>query len=74
MVVESKRAMKRKKVAAKATARREQSADFARALVARGEAAPAAPDGSLPPGATHEVVGKQADGTPVVQRKRFSAF
>lgn len=73
-MVESKRAMKRKKVAAKATARRDQSADFVQGLVARGEAAPAAPDGSLPTGATHEVVGKKADGTPVVQRKRFATF
>jgi len=73
-MIESKRAMKRKRVAAKATARREQSADFVQDLVARGEAVPSAPDGSLPPGATHEVVGKQADGTPVVRRKRFSTF
>ena len=73
-MVESKRAMKRKKVAAKATARRDQSADFVQGLVARGEAVPPVPDGSLPPGTTHEVVGKQADGTPVVRRKRFSAF
>lgn len=73
-MVESNRAMKRKKVAGKATAPREQSPDFAQDLVARGEAAPPAPDGSLPPGATHEVVGKKADGTPVVRRKRYSAF
>ena len=73
-MVESKRAMKRKKAAAKPTAPSEQSADFEQGLVARGEAAPPAPDGSLPAGATHEVVGKRPDGTPVVRRKRFSAF
>jgi len=73
-MVEGKRAMKRRKVAAKATAQPEQSADFVQDLVTRGDAVPPAPDGSLPPGATHEVVGKRPDGTPVVRRKRFSAF
>ena len=73
-MVESKRAMKRKKATAKTTVRRDQSADFVQDLVARGDAVPPAADGSLPSGATHEVVGKQADGTPVVRRKRFSAF
>jgi hypothetical protein len=73
-MVESKQPMKRKKGAAKPTARSEQSADFVQDLAARGEAASPAPDGSLPPGATHEVVGKRPDGTPVVRRKRFSTF
>jgi hypothetical protein len=73
-MVESNRSTKRKKAAAKATAQGEQSLDSVQDLVARGEAVPPAPDGSLPPGATHEVVGKEADGTPVVRRKRFSAF
>jgi hypothetical protein len=50
------------------------SAEFVRGLVARGEAAIPNPDGTLPPGATHEIVGKSADGTPLVRRRRFSAF
>jgi hypothetical protein len=47
---------------------------FVRGLVARGEAARPNPDGSLPPGATHEIVGEEPDGTPIVRRRRFSAY
>jgi hypothetical protein len=44
---------------------------FEQGLVARGEAVP---DGQpLPPGATHVIVGKGADGAPILKRKRFSA-
>ena len=51
-----------------------ESGAFVRGLVARGEAAHPNPDGTLPPGATHEIVGHAEDGTPIVRRKRFSAF
>ena len=44
---------------------------YSSSVVARGEAVPAA--ASLPPGATHEIVGKEPDGTPVIKRRRFSA-
>lgn len=44
---------------------------FVEGLVARGEAAKRKPDGTLPPGATHEIVGCEADGTPIVNRVRF---
>ena len=39
-------------------------------VIARGEAVPAGKP--LPPGATHEIVGKDADGAPILKRKRFS--
>lgn len=43
----------------------------ARSLEAQGQAVPEGQP--LPPGATHEIVGREADGTPMVKRKRFSA-
>jgi hypothetical protein len=43
---------------------------FALSLVARGQAVPKGTP--LPPGATHEIIGYDSDGTPLVQRKRFS--
>lgn len=46
---------------------------FVEDLVARGQAAEADADGNLPPGATHEIVGRRKDGTPRVKRRRFSA-
>jgi len=39
-------------------------------VIARGEAVAAGKP--LPPGATHEIVGKGADGAPILKRKRFS--
>jgi hypothetical protein len=42
-------------------------------LLTRGEAAPEV-DGKLPPGATHAIVGKDADGNAIVKRRRFSMF
>ncbi len=47
---------------------------FVKGLVARGEAAKLAPGASLPPGATHEIVGETTSGVPIIRRKRFSAF
>jgi len=29
-------------------------------------------DGSLPPGATHEIVGKTETGLPILRRRRFA--
>src|SRR5262245_57234806 len=43
---------------------------YAQGLVARGQAVPQGTP--LPPGATHEIVGYDEEGTPQVRRKRFS--
>jgi hypothetical protein len=43
---------------------------FERGILARGEAVPAGKP--LPPGATHEIVGKTSYGVPILKRKRFS--
>jgi hypothetical protein len=43
---------------------------FERGLVKRGEAVPAGEP--LPRGATHEIVGTDAAGKPILKRKRFS--
>ena len=43
---------------------------FERGVIARGEAVPAGKP--LPPGATHEIVGTDAEGVPILKRKRFS--
>jgi hypothetical protein len=51
-----------------------EKAAFVKGLVERGEAAEAKPDGSLPPGATHIIVGRTESGLPIVKRARFSAF
>jgi hypothetical protein len=50
----------------------ESSASFVQALVARGQATHANPDGSLPPGATHEIVGTTDQGLPILRRRRFA--
>ncbi len=47
---------------------------FERGLIERGEAAVADEKGRLPPGATHEIVGHDATGRPILKRRRFSAF
>jgi hypothetical protein len=47
-------------------------AAFERGLLERGEAAVADETGKLPPGATHEIVGQDADGRPILKRRRFS--
>lgn len=51
----------------------DQEAGFIRGLVERGEAVRVAPGETLPPGATHEIVGERPDGLPIVRRRRFSA-
>jgi|SRR5215475_10380891 len=43
---------------------------YAQSLVARGQAVPQGTP--LPPGATHEIVGYDEEGAPLVRRKRFS--
>ena len=45
---------------------------FERDLVERGEAAERDREGKLPPGATHEIVGKDEEGNPIVKRRRYS--
>ena len=49
----------------------ESSASFVQALVARGQAAHLGPDGSLPSGATHEIVGTTEQGLPILRRRRM---
>jgi len=44
---------------------------FIKGLVERKQAAKALPDGSLPRGATHEIVGEAPNGLPIVKRRRF---
>jgi hypothetical protein len=43
---------------------------FVQGVLARGEAVPAGEP--LPPGATHEIVGQDEDGEPVLARRRYS--
>jgi len=50
---------------------RAASREYASSLRARGEVVPAGQP--LPPGATHEIVGQEPDGTPILRRRRFSA-
>lgn len=45
---------------------------FERDLVVRKEAVVADGKGKLPPGATHEITGKDDKGEPVIKRGRFS--
>ena len=47
---------------------------FVQTLVANGQAARANPDGSLPPGVTHEIVGETATGLPIIRRRRFALY
>ncbi len=50
---------------------RRARARFVEVVVQRGEAVPEGKP--LPPGATHVITGQDADGNPVIKRKRFSA-
>jgi hypothetical protein len=43
---------------------------FVTGIVARGEAIPAGQ--VLPPGATHEIVGQDEEGNPILARRRYS--
>ena len=51
-----------------------EAIDFVKGLVARGEAAKVNADGSLPPGATHEIVGVTKKGLPILRRRRYSGI
>lgn len=55
-------------------AKSDDATAFVKALVATGQAAKADAAGRLPPGATHEIVGHDAAGLPLVVRRRMSAF
>ncbi len=48
------------------------AASYVRGLIARGQAARPNADGSLPPGATHEIVGETENGLPILKRRRFA--
>ncbi|HZJ64579.1 MAG TPA: hypothetical protein VFD36_13770 [Kofleriaceae bacterium] len=48
-------------------------AAFVESLIANGQAAKRRPDGSLPPGATHELI-EDENGEKRVVRRRFSAL
>jgi len=48
-----------------------QSRLYIEDLIKSGKAA-VAKDGKLPPGATHEIVGMDASGVPILVRRRFS--
>jgi len=52
----------------------EEKEKFVKGLVANRQAAKPLPDGTLPPGATHEIIGETPSGLPIVRRRRFSAF
>jgi hypothetical protein len=52
----------------------EEKKAFIKGLLDNHQAARPLPDGSLPPGATHEIVGEWENGLPIVKRKRFSAY
>jgi hypothetical protein len=47
---------------------------FERGILERGEAAVADEHGRLPPGVTHEIIGHDAAGRPILKRRRFSLF
>jgi hypothetical protein len=47
---------------------------FTRGVIIRGEAAKPDEGGDLPSGATHEIVGEDEQGLPVIERRRYSAF
>ena len=49
-----------------------ETTSFVKALVARGQAAKANPDGSLPPNVTHEIVGETEEGLPILRRRRYA--
>jgi len=46
------------------------SVSFVKGLLARGQAARPNSDGSLPVGATHEIVGETEAGLPILRRRR----
>ena len=67
-----KRSSSRKRPAKPAAGTRDEAA-FVESLIANGQAAKRRPDGSLPPGATHELI-EDENGERRVVRRRFSAL
>jgi hypothetical protein len=57
-----------------ATESKRDARNFTRGVIIRGEAAEPDESGNLPPGATHEIVGEDEQGLPVIERRRFSTF
>ena len=51
----------------------EASEHFVRGVITRGEAISPI-EGPLPPGVTHEIVKEEVGESPVIRRRRFSAF
>ena len=51
-----------------------ETAAYVARLVERGEAAVRGPDGKLPPGATHEIIGRTPAGDPILRRERFAGL
>jgi hypothetical protein len=60
--------------AAEAEPQRQAEEAFERGIIERGEAAPADQTGKLPPGVTHEIVGHDSAGRPILKRRRFSTY
>jgi hypothetical protein len=59
---------------AEAESERKAREAFERGIVERGEAAAADEKGRLPPGVTHEIIGYDTTGRPILKRRRFSAI
>jgi hypothetical protein len=51
-----------------------EKAAYVKGLVDNGQAAKALPDGRLPRGATHEIVGETPSGLPIVKRRGFNVY
>ena len=62
-----------RKLPANPSAKSRDEAAFVESLMANGQAAKRRPDGSLPPGATHELI-EDENGDKRVVRRRFSAL
>lgn len=62
-----------RKPSAKTAKRNADEAAFIESLIANGQAAKRRPDGTLPPGATHELI-EEENGAKRVVRRRFSAL
>jgi hypothetical protein len=60
--------------AGEAERQRQAQEAFERGIIERGEAAAADQTGKLPPGVTHEIVGHDSAGRPILKRRRFSAY
>lgn len=56
------------------SAERKAKEAFERGVLERGEAAVPDARGKLPPGATHEIIGHDEAGKPILRRRRFEAF